>query len=119
MSVLLGGPHGAIVYKIKEDMKEVVMDDFIMGYVTPGITQVMGPKIGLLLSRALLWASVGLPDRVPAGIKRCILTHLVQVGGDAEINPIIFGRPLWPPALAADFALLRSDLPRATAATTR
>ena len=89
MSVLLCGPCGAVTYKVKEEMKDTVTDEFILQLVAPSIAAVFGNKVGLLLGRALLWAAVDFPSRVTTRVKSRILTRLAQVTGDAEINLIV------------------------------
>ena len=75
MSVLLTGPRGAITYKVKEEFLETVTEDWIRSTVTPSITAVMGPNLGLVFGRALLWATVGFPKRMPIWLRHLFLTH--------------------------------------------
>ena len=48
-SVVLAGLKGAIAYKMKDKMKDMISDGFILQHAAPAIQAVMGDGMALLL----------------------------------------------------------------------
>ena len=67
-SYALAGSNGLCCYVVKDSMTNVVNKIFLTSVVGPNMTQVFGSDIGLLLSKALLFAALECPERVPLPI---------------------------------------------------
>ena len=74
--MVLAGPKGAVAYKVKKGEEGKITDKFITTHVSPAIRLVLGPAVGGLLGRALLWAAVSAPDRVTDRVQKRILFAL-------------------------------------------
>ena len=115
-SVVLAGPKGACIYKIKDESKELVSDKFILQHVLPGIEKVMGPGLALFLGQALLWAAILAPERVPDRIRARVLNALGAVEPTRR-STRWSGFPSWRPALVDGCRLWSLAHPRREAET--
>lgn len=84
----LAGRNGPCRYIVKQEVATDVSESFLLTVVGPNITRVFGNDVGLLLSRALLFACIHCPDRVPKSIVDRVTTELCRIGIGTSTNPI-------------------------------
>ena len=84
----LTGPKGPCCYLVKTEVMHEITKEFLLSVVAPNIHRVFGKDVGLVLSRALLFAIFECPDRVPNVLVEKVRTEMGRQNISTAANPI-------------------------------